>query len=67
MTQSLFDSIKHLLDSGEEVWYARELYPLLGYTNWNKFQDVISRAKDAIAMTHDSLDDHFYHMVKMVI
>ncbi len=66
MTQSLFDSIKHLLDSGEEVWYARELYPLLGYTNWNKFQDVISRAKDAIAMTHDSLDDHFYHMVKMV-
>jgi DNA-damage-inducible protein D len=47
MPNSPFESIKHIVDE-MEVWYARELYPLLGYTNWNKFQDVIEKAKQAI-------------------
>lgn len=65
MANSPFESIKHLRD-GVEVWYARELYPLLGYTNWNKFQDVIQRAKDAIDTSGTKSEDHFYQEVKMV-
>lgn len=64
MTHSPFESIKHMLD-GIEVWYARELYPILGYTNWNKFQDVIQRAKDAIETTGAKIEDHFYPEVKL--
>lgn len=65
MTHSPFESIKHTLDE-VEVWYARELYPILGYTNWNKFQDLIQKAKDAIQISGANIGDHFYPEVKMV-
>lgn len=66
MPQSLFDSIRHINEHEQEYWSARELYPVLGYTTWNKFQDVIQRAKDAIETSGSHIDDHFYHEVKMV-
>ena len=65
MPNSPFESIKHIVDE-MEVWYARELYPILGYTNWSKFQDVIQRAKDAINMSGSNIEDHFYHEVKLI-
>ena len=65
MTHSPFESIKHTLD-GVETWYARELYPIIGYTNWNKFQDVIEKAKQAIITSGACESDHFYPEVKMV-
>ena len=65
MPSSPFESIKHAVGD-MEVWYARELYPLLGYTNWNKFQDVIERAKDAISTSGTNVEDHFYHEVKLI-
>lgn len=66
MKQSPFESIKHLDQHGQEFWSARELYPILGYTNWNKFQDVIQRAKDAIENSGTNLQDHFYPEVKLI-
>ena len=36
-----FDAIRHLDDDGREYWFARELYPLLGYSRWQRFQAVI--------------------------
>ncbi len=66
MKQSPFESIKHIDSTGQEYWSARELYPILGYTNWNKFQDVIQRAKDAIGTSGADIGDHFYPEVKMV-
>lgn len=65
MANSPFESIKHIVGD-TEVWYARELYPILGYTNWNKFQDVIERAKDAIDASGTNISDHFYPEVKMI-
>jgi hypothetical protein len=40
----LFDSIRHLDDDGNEYWFARELMPLLGYTQWRRFKGAINRA-----------------------
>lgn len=65
MAHSPFESIKHTLN-GIDTWYARELYPILGYTNWNKFQDVIQRAKDAIETSGASVNDQFYPEVKLI-
>ena len=66
MTSSLFESIRHINEYDQEYWSARELYPILGYTNWNKFQDLISRAREAINTSGTNTDDHFYPEVKMV-
>ncbi len=42
-----FDDIVHTTEEGLEYWYARELCTLLGYSKWDKFQNVIEKAKTA--------------------
>ena len=45
---SPFDSIRRVMDDGTEFWSARDLMPLLGYTQrnaWQMFEAVIDRAK----------------------
>lgn len=41
---SPFDSIRREDEQGEH-WSARDLMPLLGYSNWREFKDAIDRAK----------------------
>ncbi len=45
INQSL-DEIKKL-EQDLEYWSARELMPYLGYVKWQKFEEVITRAKEA--------------------
>ncbi len=33
-----------------ECWSARELYPLLGYSQWRNFLSIIEKVKDACKM-----------------
>lgn len=40
-----FDSIRRFREDGSEFWSARELMGLLGYEKWQKFQEVVERAK----------------------
>lgn len=62
-----FESIKHLDENGAEYWLARELYPLLEYSTWQKFLSVIERAKTSCSSFNINEQDHFNHMVKKVI
>ena len=39
-----FESIKHIDENGVEFWYARELMPLLEYSKWGNFKNVINKA-----------------------
>ena len=32
-----FENIKHIDEFGNEYWYARELMPILQYSNWQNF------------------------------
>ena len=43
-TDSIFESIKHLDDYGNEYWYARELQKALDYKDWRNFEKVINKA-----------------------
>ena len=52
--------------NGVEFWYARNLYPLLGYTKWENFQTAIDRAKEACSKSGSSIEDHFPGVRKMV-
>ena len=58
------DDIRH--HNGIEFWYARELYPILGYTRWETFQTPINRAKEACRKSGVIIDDHFRDNPKMV-
>ena len=40
-TETLFESIKHVNEYGQEFWYARELQQALEYTKWDNFKKVI--------------------------
>ena len=54
-------------ENGVEYWYARDLYPLLGYTRWDNFNVALQRAKEACKNAKGSIDDHFLHVQKKTI
>ena len=57
--ENLFESIKHVNEYGQEFWYARELQPLLEYSQWRRFAEAIERAKTACANSGHDVDEHF--------
>ena len=61
-----FESIKHLDENGAEYWLARELYPLLGYSRWQRFVTVIEKAKQSCLTFGINVQDHFTNVGKMV-
>ena len=65
-----FDDIAQYIegDNGEqvEVWFARDLMPVLGYARWENFQSTIGRAIDSCKSQNISMDDHFREVTKMV-
>ena len=64
-----FDDIAQYIegDNGEqvEVWFARDLMPVLGYARWENFQSAIGRAIDSCKSQNISMDDHFRAATKM--
>ncbi len=44
---SPFEVIRRVSDDGIEYWSARDLYKLLGYSSWQKFQFALDQAKKA--------------------
>ena len=61
-----FEGIRKVDDDGYEFWFARELAPLLDYTNWRNFMLVISKAKLACDASGHNSSDHFDETIKMV-
>lgn len=51
---------------GIECWSARELYNILGYSEWRNFTKVIDKAKIACENVGESISDHFVSVNKMV-
>ena len=43
-TESIFDSIKHIDEFGNEYWEARELQKVLEYKEWRNFKKSIEKA-----------------------
>ena len=69
--KSSFDSIVRHIESNDnqgevEVWYARELQPVLGYVRWENFLVAIGRALESCKTQGVSVEDHFREVTKMV-
>ena len=68
--KSTFDLIAKDIKDDEgnsiEVWYARELQQVLGYSRWENFIVAIGRAMESCKILGINVDDHFREVTKMV-
>lgn len=62
-----FEEIKKLDENGIEYWEARELMPLLGYTDWKNFIKVIEKAIISCKKSKQPANYHFSDVGKMII
>lgn len=65
-TESLFESIKHVNEYGQEFWYARELSKVLKYKDFRNFELIIYKAMEACANSGYKTSDHFGETTEMV-
>ena len=61
-----FEAHAQQTESGVEYWLARDVQYLLGYTKWDNFLNVVSKAKTACEVSGHEVSDHFADVGKMV-
>jgi len=61
-----FKSFINTTSDGLEFWSARDLQHLLGYSKWENFLNVVSKAKTACELSGYDIQDHFPDVRKMV-
>jgi len=53
-----FENLKQVNDHGAEYWSARDLQPLLGYSQWRRFEDAINRAITSCEQSGNNPEHH---------
>ena len=66
INETIFESIRHVDEYGNEYWYARELQKVLEYTEWRKFVGVIKKAINSCKTSNYVASDHFVGTDKMI-
>lgn len=61
-----FESIKKVDDAGIEYWSSRDIWKILGYTEYRHFLPVIEKAKTACQNSAQNISDHFEDILEMV-
>lgn len=64
--ERIFEDIKHIDEFGNEYWLARELMPVLGYTLWQRFSNVLKKAMENCLNSNHNISDHFISTDKMI-
>ncbi|MDR2207835.1 MAG: hypothetical protein LBE22_02525 [Azoarcus sp.] len=63
--QSL-EGLKKANEHGAEYWSARDLQPLLGYSQWRRFEQAIERAVTSCKQSGNPPENHFAGAGKMI-
>jgi len=61
-----FEGHAQQTEAGVDYWLARDLQYLLGYTKWDNFLNVLSKARTACEVSGHEIADHFADVGKMV-
>ena len=61
-----FEDLKKVNEHGAEFWSARELQPLLGYSQWRRFDDAVKRAMISCQQSGNEPNYHFAGAGKMI-
>jgi DNA-damage-inducible protein D len=56
---SAFEEARHETETGVEIWYARDLMNLFGYPRWQKFRELLARARASLKGAGLDPDAHF--------
>ncbi len=62
-----FEELRKINQYGAEYWSARDLQPLLGYTQWRRFEDAIKRAIISCEQSGNTPDYHFAGAGKPIV
>ena len=66
ISNSVFESIKHIDEFGHEYWSARELGKVLEYSEYRKFLPVIEKAIISCKKSLQAVEYHFAHLGGMI-
>ena len=66
ITGKSFEELKQVNDHGAEYWSARALQPMLGYSQWRRFEQAIERAITSCRESGNPSENHFAGAGKMV-
>ena len=61
-----FEELRRTNQHGAEYWSARDLQPLLGYTQWRRFEQAIERAMSSCETSGNNPAHHFAGAGKMI-
>lgn len=61
-----FEAHAQQTEGGIEYWLARDIQHLLGYTKWDNFLNVVSKAKTACEVSEHAVADHFADVGKTI-
>lgn len=68
--KSSLDSIATFIEGENkeqvEIWFARDLQTILGYSRWENFQTAIKRAVESCHSQDINIDDHFREVTKTI-
>jgi DNA-damage-inducible protein D len=54
-----FEALKHINQHAQEYWSARELQPMLGYSQWRRFENAIEKAMTSCEESGNKKEYHF--------
>jgi len=60
------EKLKNTNEHGAEYWSARELQPVLGYSQWRRFEDALFRAMNSCEAAGNKTNYHFAGAGKMI-
>jgi DNA-damage-inducible protein D len=66
VADSGFEGLKRVNDYGAEYWSARDLQPLLGYSQWRRLENAIKKAITSCEQSGNVPNHHFASAGKMV-
>lgn len=66
-TISIFESIKHIDEKGDDFWYARDLAKSLMYTDFRNFKKVLNKAVISCKSSNIPIREHVVEVNVMLV